>query len=257
LVCQKQYQDLLNSIQPLEQKSTEFIPTKAAMTQLCANQVATFKGDSRELPKDENGALVAQVINQYTKDGAFKAYELLDKMLGSGKETPCAIDALRFLLQLELDPEGNMKRPAECAKRKDKLSNAICLSAIAMYFKQTDPLQARDNAQKALVEASDTAFPINWITELRSIVKIEPSQSSFVKQSTASDSWKTILLQDTDAPSVMLDLILPMIGLEAVKKSLVDMYHRFKLARERGDGSASSYNGKRATTFYYLVHFML
>lgn len=75
---------------------------------------------------------------------------------------------------------------------------------------------------------------------------------SFVKQSNALDSWKIILLQDTDAPFVMLDSILPMVGLEAVKKSLIDMYHRFKL-----HGSASSYNGKCAATIYYLVHFLL
>ena len=33
-----------------------------------------------------------------------------------------------------------------------------------------------------------------------------------------------------------------MIGLEAVKESLLSMYHRFKLSEEQGDAAATSYN---------------
>jgi hypothetical protein len=212
-------------------------------------------------PKYDNGELVAKIIKRYMEDGPIKADDLLDEMLDSNKEIPPEVDALRFLFQLELDPEGNMKSP-ECVITQDKLSNAICLSARAMDIKQKYPLQAREIAQKALAVASAIEFPTNWIIELQSIVDVEmtkrlPSQSSVVKDSIASDSWQIILQQDKDAPSVMLDSILPMIGLEAVKESLVGMYHRCKLAQEQGDGSASSYNGKHVTTVYYLVNLML
>ncbi len=40
----------------------------------------------------------------------------------------------------------------------------------------------------------------------------------------------------------MADTVLPMIGLNSVKNSMIGMYHRIKLAQEQNDGVAASYN---------------
>ena len=206
------------------------------------------------LPSEENILIntsddISKVIRRYISDGPLKADDLLDEIVGSTKGTCVSIEALRFIIQLELDPGGDFKAPEYQQTTGNRLKSAVCLTAKAMDIKQKYPLQASKLAQAALALTTDVEFPQSWIDDLNNIKNAEaPTQKSKAdvrkKCNVILDSWQDIIKQGSEAPSVMKESILPMIGLQAVKESLIGMYRRFKLAQEQGDGAASSYNGK-------------
>lgn len=192
---------------------------------------------------------VSKVIRRYISDGPLQADDLLDEIVGSTKGTCVSIEALRFIIQLELDPGGDLKAPEYQQTTGNRLKSAVCLTAKAMDIKQKYPLQASKLAQAALALTTDVEFPQSWIDDLNIIKNAEaptqkPKADVGKKCNAILDSWQDIIEQDSEAPSVMKESILPMIGLQAVKESLIGMYRRFKLAQEQGDGAASSYNGK-------------
>ena len=112
-------------------------------------------------------------------------------------------------------------------------------------------MQVREFAQQALSfikdKNVDKYFPKSWAAELETICKqsLNPHpKGSPVGEpnSTVSEAWLDVKRNDPKAPDVMSDAILQMTGLEAVKESMLSMYHRFKLSQEQGDGAAASYN---------------
>ena len=198
-------------------------------------------------PKDCGDAAVAQVLRRYITDGALKADDLLDEF--SIKSD--SIDALRFMMELELDPGRSSSAPSY-KPTLSNLTNAVLLTARALDLRTKYPLQARELAQKALFFVDDEAiksrYPKSWIADLESIGKPplnsrQPLVSSSDKvNNTVDEAWLKVKRNDPKAPKVMSDSILPMIGLGAVKESLLSMYHRLKLSQEQGDGAAASYN---------------
>lgn len=192
---------------------------------------------------------IAHVIQRYKAEGPLKADDLLDEVTVDN----ASFSALRFLFELELSPGGTSRAP-ELTLSGSKLDNAICLTSKAMDIQAKFPLQARKFAQQALSliigdDSLQSIFPENWVNDLKTI-----SQSALdVKRATSSEQigdigtsidkkWQEIKRSDPKAPAVMTNSVLPMIGLDAVKNSMIGMYHRFKLAAEQGDGTASSYN---------------
>lgn len=190
--------------------------------------------------------VVAHVLNRYISEGPLKADDLLDEVQVKTEATR----ALRFMIELELNP-GSSRRAPEYKSTSSNLVNAVCLAAKAIDFQNRFPLQAREFAQTALSligdQSIDMMFPENWADDLKLIGEsaINPTQSSFFANSDSvspDDAWLEIKRNDPKAPEVMSVSILPMIGLASVKESLIGMYHRFQLAKEQGDGAASSYN---------------
>ena len=202
---------------------------------------------SPPLPKEFDD-VITHVLNRYTSQGALKADDLLDE-LKENESVP--IVALRFLIELELYPGSSRTAPGY-KTGPSKLANAVCLTAKAMDFQSRFPLQARECAQAALSLVSDQqvqlVFPKNWVNDLKAIGQsaVNPKQTSKLNAQSPgksiNDAWLEIKQMDPKAPEVMSDSVLPMIGLNSVKQSLIGMYHRFQLAKEQGDGAASSYN---------------
>ena len=213
-------------------------------------------------PSVVDNDMVVAVIRRYLKDGPIKADDLLDEMTSKMASNFSVIDALRFMLGLELNPDNDMNAP-EYKPSGDMLTDALVLTAKAIDLKQNGySLMAREFAEKALAVAEDSTFPSNWIDELNSISdtafeESKQNQTTFAKNCSASEDWKIVLQQDPKAPAVMIDSILPMIGLEAVKQSLIGMYHRFKLSQEQGDGLASSYNGEYAFIYLFSILYQI
>ncbi|KAL7522946.1 hypothetical protein ACHAWX_007679 [Stephanocyclus meneghinianus] len=203
----------------------------------------------------QDNAAVAIVINRYISDGPIKADDFLEELFGSTRSNCAAAEALRFMIELELNPGGNLRAP-EYSATTDKLTNALCLTAKAIDIKEKYPLQARELAQKALAIMSELHFPKKWINELSAIsdttlAKQNPPLTLNEKKTFIETS--AILQQDPDFPPVMKASVLPMIGLDAVKQSLIGMYHRFKLSQEQGDGLAASYNGAFIWSVYLCL----
>jgi hypothetical protein len=190
---------------------------------------------------------VAQVLRRYITDGALKADDLLDEI----SIESYSIDALRFMIELELNPGRSSSAPPY-KPTLSNLTNVVLLTARALDLWTKYPLQARDLAQKALSfiedEAIKSCYPKSWVADLESIGKPplnskQPRVSSSDEvTNTVTEAWLKVKCNDPKAPKVMSDSILPMVGLEMVKESLLSMYHRFKLSQEQGDGAATSYN---------------
>jgi len=197
------------------------------------------------MPADCDAA-VAAVLQRYIAEGALKADDLLDEISVKSH----SIDALRFMIELELNPGGSTSSPP-FTQTSNNVTNALLLTARAMDLSKKFPLQAREFAQQALSflkdKNVDKYFPKSWAAELETICKQSlnphPKGSPIGEpNSTVSEAWLDVKRNDPKAPDVMSDAILQMTGLEAVKESLLSMYHRFKLSQEQGDGAAASYN---------------
>ena len=189
------------------------------------------------------GDAVSKVLLRYNAEGALKADDLLDEITVKSH----SIDALRFIIELELNPGGTSSSPPY-SQASDNISNILLLTARALDLSAKFPLQARDFAKKALSFVTDEAvkncYPKNWIPKLEKICEqnSKPLQDRAKPSNTVKEAWVEVKSKDPNAPGVMSDAILPLIGLEAVKESLLGMYYRFKLAQEQGDGAAASYN---------------
>lgn len=195
--------------------------------------------------KDGETAVTA-VLQRYIAEGALKADDLLDEI---SVMSP-SIDALRFMIELELNPGGSTSSPP-FKQTSDNTTNALILTARAMDLSKKFPLQARESAQQALVFVKDANvsknYPQSWAAELERICTKSLNQQTKratigKSHKTACEAWLDVKSNDPKAPEVMSDAILQMTGLEAVKEALLSMYHRFKLSQEQGDGAAASYN---------------
>lgn len=191
-------------------------------------------------------AAVAAVLQRYIAEGALKADDLLDEISIKSH----SIDALRFMIELELNPGGSTSSPPY-NQTSNNITNALLLTARALDLSKKHPLSAREYAQKALFfikdEALNNYYPKSWAAELESICKqpLNPHPKGSpvgTPSSSVGEAWLEVKRKDPKAPDVMSDAILPMTGLEAVKESLLSMYYRFKLSQEQGDGAAASYN---------------
>ena len=74
------------------------------------------------------------------------------------------------------------------------------------------------------------------------VAKAATSTASGASEDAALVSeWEQVLKKDPKAPAAVAD-ILGMVGLPKVKRSVINQYHRIRLAQVQGDGAASSYN---------------
>ena len=179
---------------------------------------------------------VAHVIKWYISEGPLKADDLLDEMSIESDSTV----ALRFMMEFELNPGGALRAP-EYKPARSKLVNVVCLTAKAMDLQNKLPLQARKFAHITLSligdESMKSTFPENWAVDLKAIGQsaVDPKRTTDSKSISTSKSISEALLEikqnDPKAPAVMSDSILSMIGMDAVKESMIGMYHRFKLAQ--------------------------
>ncbi len=230
-------------------KSVMLEPTKSVQQQSISDSTSSSilppMSSAEHMPKDCETAVVA-VLQRYIDEGALKADDLLDEISVKSH----SIDALRFMIELELNPGSSTSSPP-FQQTSDNITNALVLTARAMDLSKKFPLQAREFAQQALFFIKDANvnnnYPKSWAAELETICtqSLNPqTKGSTIGKShkTASEAWLDVKRNDPKAPEVMSDAILQMTGLEAVKEALLSMYHRFKLSQEQGDGAAASYN---------------
>ena len=237
-----------------EHASNNLLVLEPSKTQQQDEKLMTDSASSSILPPmspskhpEDCEAAVAAVLQRYIAEGALKADDLLDEISVKSH----SIDALRFMIELELNPGGSNSSPS-FQQSSDNTTNALLLTARAMDLSKKLPLQAREFAQQALSFIKDEnvnkSYPKSWVAELETICKTSPlnahpnGSAAGKPRSTVSEAWLDVKLNDPQAPSVMSDAILQMTGLEAVKEALLSMYHRFKLSQEQGDGAAASYN---------------
>ena len=230
----------------VEKSNDHCVTTLALNASNFLNSILPPAPATRNHPIDSDEDIVAHVLRRYNAEGALKADDLLDEI----STKSYSIDALRFLIEIELNPDRQTSAPAYLPT-KSNMINALLLTARSFDLRYKYPLQASDLAQQALSfiedESIKSCYPTSWVVDLESIhrLPLNPKQHvpSINKGSkTASETWLDVERDDPNAPKVMRDSILPMTGLEAVKESLLSMYLRFKLSQEQGDGAAASYN---------------
>jgi hypothetical protein len=211
---------------------------------------------SASAPAVDDDAVIINVLQRYSADGALSADNLLDEILSSSEAATAGIRASQWIIRKELDPQGICQNPPSAESTQSTLSQALCVVANAMYLFQQYPLLAREQALSLLKHGKSlyTALPVKWAEIMQEIgdssyplqelclSRTAGTSLSAVSGESISDKWKAIVQNDAKAPSIMCDSILPMIGLAEVKHKFVDMYHRVKLSQEQGDGAAASYN---------------
>jgi SpoVK/Ycf46/Vps4 family AAA+-type ATPase len=189
------------------------------------------------------------VLTKYSDLGPLAADNILEQ--GHGKGSP-GLQALQFIISKELDPQGQLNFVEVSARAwRTPLCDALCAWALALTRTRKFPLQAREHALD-LIRYDDgemsEILPRSWVEQANQIIAA-PSKPNYrsvsvdsQQEDTIAKQWRLIQRRDPDAPEVMNDSILKMIGLSAVKENLRDIYHRIKLSQEQNDGAAASYN---------------
>jgi hypothetical protein len=193
---------------------------------------------------------VSEVVGRFKDEGALSADNLLDEIKNETSFRPSSeFLSLEYIIAQELDPCGNISRPPSKSDTGTKLCEAVCLYSFSLYCSSHEfPLQAMQHARKVLtlVNESELQFPKDWLERVEKLVETEVSSDTLVqrskKEDTPEEKWSLVLTGNHNAPAVMKDSVLPMIGLKSVKNSMIGMYHRIKLAQEQHDGVAASYN---------------
>ena len=193
-----------------------------------ANLIVPPMPTTKSLPINSEEDTILHVLRRYNAEGSLKADNLLDEI----SIKSYSIDALRFMFEIELNSGGKISAPPY-KPTSSNLINALLLTARAFDLSKKYPLQARDLAQMALsfIEGMSTksSYPMSWVADLKSIDRPTlnprpPASYSNKVSNTLSEAWAEVERNDPTAPKVMSDSILPMVGLEAVKESLLSMY---------------------------------
>ena len=71
------------------------------------------------------------------------------------------------------------------------------------------------------------------IKNSRSKQPIDAQDAELIKM---NREWTDICRKDPDAPSVMNEEVMPMIGLSEIKRALMDQYHRIKIYTKQNKG---------------------
>ena len=204
---------------------------------------------SQSVHEFDMSATVSDVVKRFINEGALAADNLLDEIKAEpGFRMSSELKSLEYIIGEELDPSGTRSRPPPKPEVDSSLCQAVCLYAHSLYCSLNGcPLQSQQSADKvlAILKNKDLPFPQQWIERTQHFIPI-PNHVTKVKQSEQVDSpqdkWALVLTSDRNAPSVMQDSVLPLIGLTKVKNSLIGMYHRIKVAQEQNDGAGASYN---------------
>jgi DNA polymerase III delta prime subunit len=195
---------------------------------------------------------ISQALLRYSKEGALGADDLLDELSNTTFSNTSACKALRVILQKELGDDTGISGLIDIddGGTKGGLPSVICSLAKAVTLSADYPRQAKECAVEALQLAgeenntSSYTIPSIWLAEAEKLSLYKPQTSSIrvPQRVDVASTWSEIESKDKTAPAVMNDSILPMIGLESLKWSLVEAYHTITLAREQGESAASSYN---------------
>ena len=203
-----------------------------------------------------------ELLNQEvtTDDMYLHADNLLDQYIANWKDKlrndniPDSFKALRFILLSRIDPSSSrlLHRPQVITSDLITLSDLVCMYANLLDIRNEFPLQAKEIAQSFSVSCESSALsemiPKAWIQSAQNVLANRGvdviscrEQAGKNKVISAQEQWDAVLKEDPEAPQVMKE-ILGMIGIEDVKCTFIKQYHRIKLAKEQGDGPASSYN---------------
>ena len=141
--------------------------------------------------------------------------------------------------------------PSVNCHQQSHLTQALCSLAQAFALSKTFPLQAREFALvfQQLAVGIQVVFPEAWTSKAAHITKLPLERKATQSETKTEDPPNALLVQwarirkgDRSAPAVMDDSVLPMIGLDSIKRKFITMYHRVKLAQEQGDTTGSDYN---------------
>eukprot|EP01050_Picozoa_sp_SAG11_P003357 SAG11_NODE_188_length_13029_cov_3.652514_5_plen_2762_part_00 len=228
-------------------------PPPASAAQPVTTQTPTAPAVARapvaNVTGDTDDEVLQDVLSRYSEHGALAADNLLDQ---ENVEASMGLRAVQYIIRTEMDPHGELAAPslasAPIRKQQSPLCLAVCAWAEAISRKAKFPLRARE---KALVVIAFAASPGNadcipsaWLESARDLEATATRRkvTTLPKAESVSSKWKHVEQQDSNAPKVMRESVLSMIGLEAVKDNMLAAYYRIKIAREQGDGSAASYN---------------
>ena len=227
------------------------LPRVSSTTTKChssTDDVVTVKKVGTEEPTTQlnEEAVVVQIMNRYTSSGALSADSLLDQLVLCTDKSDGLL-ALQAIIRGELDPTGIMDAAPYPKESQPVLIRALCSLSEAFRNSREFPLQAKGYAKVFLKYVRDlsTKLPAGWIERATTI-----SDQSFEKkpapanaaETSLEDEWNAVLARDANSPQVMQADILPMIGLQEVKKSFIRMHHRARLSMDQDDCAAASYN---------------
>lgn len=192
---------------------------------------------------DDEGMLL--ILERYKAQGALSADDLIDKMYP--KDKPVGVNALAYIIQNELDADGSLFFDALEETKQCVLSKIVSSVANALSLSSEFPQQARIQARQVLdyIGSQNVDIPTPWSERMEEIANLSALRSSFASpppSNGAREKWQAIVANDRNAPPVMSNSILPMIGLEEVKNKFVNIYHRLQVAKDQGDSTAASYN---------------
>eukprot|EP00873_Tetraselmis_striata_P010686 jgi/Tetstr1/430950/TSEL_020706.t1 len=223
----------------------------------------------------EEGDLAA-VLERYRQKGALQADNLLDTLLPAEpslqlQQHPEAagLRAMRFILQSELDPQGSLRWEQPDPLMEGTASASVPPLQQAVWhwasFLLSSRRQLTMHAGEHAARLSRIArfgaslqLPAAWLEQAQAAASSVPGAAPPTVQiaagsggaptqaaagSASREAWESVLAKDPEAP-VAMSAVMAMVGLEAVKSELVSQYRRVKLARQQGDGAASSYNAR-------------
>ncbi len=234
-----------NDVQSMmEVEAIEMESTFVAHAAVSSNGVHDTDMDDFDVP----GA-VSDVVRRFYDEGALAADNLLDEIKAEASfRASSEIQSLQYIIEESLDPCCNLSRPSPKAEYDSSLCRVVCLYAYSLYcFLNDFPLQAQLAAEKMLVISNNDSLklPRDWFKRAQEFNRPPGPEVKAAKrkaEDSPDDKWSLVLTSDENAPAVMADTVLPMIGLNSVKNSMIGMYHRIKLAQEQNDGVAASYN---------------
>ena len=207
---------------------------------------------------------IKRVLQALESQGALSADNVIDSLLDPSDpqaQLPSnirrGIEAMRYIIALELDPNGQAKWDLagdDTSGNLCSLAEAVCCWAAFLQLAPKYPLTARQHAQAVLQFAADDPFgsylPTAWLEqaavalEARDVTPPSPLPqygSSNSESHAAQEKWAEVLQEDREAPAVMAN-IMAMVGLEEVKAAMVSQYHRIRVAQKQGETAAASYN---------------
>ena len=218
-------------------------------------ETQTKQGVARSVEQD-----ICSVLEVYDPAQPLQADDVLDTIIKSWVEEgadplPEQLTALQYILSSEIDPHGIREMHQHLASnvRVASLSEAVMCWARIVSIRREFPMQAQELAKKLISFATtgchDFPFPECWIGQAKQLLgntkapklEIQEGDSELDSRDSVEARWGRILQEDPVAPSVMAE-ILSMVGIEDVKKSFINQYHRIKLSRQQNDSEASSYN---------------
>ena len=206
-------------------------------------------------------------LQRYCDAKFLEADDLIDNCLkkNPGEAVKKTLRAFQYILHFSLDPleetwaeiesDGMKELPLSFENSLSYWATFLSLSSTKEYPSVTKEIAnlfltfvsshvfttlvdgvlkvGKSHAEMA-IEKSD-----QQIKNSRSKQPIDAQDAELIKM---NREWTDICRKDPDAPSVMNEEVMPMIGLSEIKRALMDQYHRIKIAQRQKDSAASSYN---------------